>query len=198
MECGRVSSYLLYGSVTSLPSPSSNIEAWPYGTSLRFASLLHLGHQGYVNISDYVIKISIRVVSIPLKIWYVDLRIFDPVPSTYFRPPIASYRSVSLLPKCWLLFEKLVYRHVYSHVWMKIHAKQFRFQSRKNSVLQLIDYLEYAHGMKTLITYTVYLDYEKAFDKVPHTILLSKLRKIGLDESFFELLSSYQRSDSEC
>ena len=35
---------LLYGSVASLPSPSSNIEAWPYGTSLSFASLLHLGH----------------------------------------------------------------------------------------------------------------------------------------------------------
>ena len=29
--------YLLYGSVASLPSPSSNIEAWPNGTSLRFA-----------------------------------------------------------------------------------------------------------------------------------------------------------------
>ena len=32
--------YLLYGSVASLSSPSSNIEAWPYGTSLRFGSLL--------------------------------------------------------------------------------------------------------------------------------------------------------------
>ena len=67
MECGRILSYLLYGSVASLPSPSSNIEAWPYGTSLRFASLLHSGHLGYVNISDYVIKISTRVVSIPFK-----------------------------------------------------------------------------------------------------------------------------------
>ena len=44
MECGRILLYLLYGSVASLPSPSSNIEAWPYGTSLRFASLLHSGH----------------------------------------------------------------------------------------------------------------------------------------------------------
>ena len=35
MECGRILSYLLYGSVALLPSPSSNIEAWPYGTSLR-------------------------------------------------------------------------------------------------------------------------------------------------------------------
>ena len=45
--------------------------------------------------------------------------------------------------------------------------------------------------MMTLVNYTVYLDYEKAFDKVPHTILLSKLRKFGLDESFLELLSNY-------
>ena len=67
MECGRVLSYLLYGSVVSLPSPSSNIEAWPNGTSLRFASLLHSGHWDYVNISDYVIKVSIQVVSIPFK-----------------------------------------------------------------------------------------------------------------------------------
>ena len=37
MECGRILSYLLYGSVASIPSPSSNIEA--YGTSL-----LHSGH----------------------------------------------------------------------------------------------------------------------------------------------------------
>ena len=49
--------YLLYGSVASLPSPSSNIEAWPYGKSLRFVSLLNLGHLGYVNISDYAIVI---------------------------------------------------------------------------------------------------------------------------------------------
>ena len=43
MKCGRILSYLLYSSVASLPSPSSNIEAWPYGTSLRFPSLLHSG-----------------------------------------------------------------------------------------------------------------------------------------------------------
>ena len=74
---------------------------------------------------------------------------------------------------------------------MKIHPKQFGFQSSKNSVLKFFDYLEYAHRMKTSVVFTVYLDYEKAFDKVPHTILLSKLRKFGLDESSLELLSSY-------
>ena len=44
MECGRILSYSLYGSVASLPLPSSNIEAWLYGTSFRFASLLHSEH----------------------------------------------------------------------------------------------------------------------------------------------------------
>ena len=48
-------SILLYGSVASLPPPSSNIEAWQYGTSLRFALLLHLGHEGYVNIFGHLV-----------------------------------------------------------------------------------------------------------------------------------------------
>ena len=69
------------------------------------------------------------------------------------------------------------------------------FSQEKNSVLQLTDYLEYAHRIKTLVNYTVYLDHEKAFDKVSHTILLSKLRKFGLDASFLELLSSYYLKD---
>ena len=47
--------YLLYGLVASFPSPSSNIEAWSYGTSLRFASLLHLRHLGYVNIFGHLV-----------------------------------------------------------------------------------------------------------------------------------------------
>ena len=55
-------STFLYGSVASLPSPSSNIEAWSYGTWLRFASLLHLGYYGYVNIADYVIIIILLTV----------------------------------------------------------------------------------------------------------------------------------------
>ena len=50
----EVSIFVVWLSVASLPSPSSNIEAWPYGTSLRFASLLHLGHYGYESIADYV------------------------------------------------------------------------------------------------------------------------------------------------
>ena len=51
--------------------------------------------------------------------------------------------------------------------------------------------------MKTLVTYTVYLNYEKAFDKVPHTIIFKKLLKVGLDESFLELLSSYLKDRIE-
>ena len=104
---------------------------------------------------------------------------------------IVKYCPISLLPKCSQLFEKLVYRHIYNHVWMKIHPKQFGFQSIKNFLLQIIDYLENAHRLKTLVTYNVYLDSEKALEKVPHTFLLSKLSKFGLDESFLELIASY-------
>ena len=68
-------SYLLCGSVASLPSPSSNIEAWPYGTSLRFASLLHLGHWGCVNIFDGTFGRSVRLWSNCLGLMELDLTV---------------------------------------------------------------------------------------------------------------------------
>ena len=47
----------------------------------------------------------------------------------------------------------------------QIHPKQFGFQT-KNSLLQLADYIENAHKKKASVTYSLYLDYEKAFDIV--------------------------------
>ena len=37
----------------------------------------------------------------------------------------------------------------------------------------------------------MYLDYAKAFDKVPFEVLLRKLRLFGLDENFLHLINSY-------
>ena len=63
-------------------------------------------------------------------------------------------------------------------------------------MLQLIDFLETARLKKTLNLYTVYLDYAKAFDKVPFEVLLRKLRLFVLDENFLHLINSYL-SDSQ-
>ena len=60
--------------------------------------------------------------------------------------------------------------------------KQYGFISGRSTSLQLFhmldqwtDYLEYGEQIDVL-----YNDFEKAFDKVPHTRLLSKLHKYGI------------------
>ena len=93
--------HLLYGSVASLPSPGSNNEAWPNGMSLRFASLLHLGHYEYVNIAEWgKLKISIK------KIW-TDFVPFRP------RQPIRLQRII----QCCVIFG-LVNTFVFSAQWI--------------------------------------------------------------------------------
>ena len=62
--------------------------------------------------------------------------------------------------------------------------------SQKSSVLQLIDYLECVYHEKSKNRFSISFDYEKAFDKVPHSILLSKL-SLYLDYNFCSLFESY-------
>ena len=95
---------------------------------------------------------------------------------------IENDRPISLLPKLSLVFEKILFAFLYDSIKSLISPKQFGFQSRKSAVLQLIDYLETVRNTKSMNLYTVYMDYAKAFDKVPHTILISKCKKFGLDD----------------
>ena len=101
-ECGRILSYLLYGSVASLPSPSSNIEAWPYGTSLRFAPAIRaLGVCEHIWLRYKNFDPSCFD---PIqKIWYVDLRT-----NSDFRS-----RSFDLLPPTRKNFKTWIFRSVY-------------------------------------------------------------------------------------
>ena len=78
----------------------------------------------------------------------------------------------------------------FSNLNSKLHSKQFGFQSQKSSVLQLIDYLECVYQKKSRNRFSVLFDYEKAFDKVPHSILLRKL-SLYLDYDFCSLFQSY-------
>ena len=83
VECGRIFSYLLYDSVASLPSPSSNIEAWPYGTSLR--SCIQ-GTRGMWTYLTTLLKFLSELFRSHSKIWYVDLRTNSEIPIPFLRP----------------------------------------------------------------------------------------------------------------
>ena len=107
------------------------------------------------------------------------------------RNDIANYRPISLPPKISLIFEKLLHKILIDLLKNKIYPRQYGFQSRKSTICQLLEYVNYLYLDKGDILFSIYFDYEKAFDHVPHSVLLVKLRKIGLDTNFVSFFESY-------
>ena len=69
-----------------------------------------------------------------------------------------------------------------------------RFSEKKSTIIQLICYLDEIFNAaddpdKTVSA--VYLDFAKAFDKVTHSKLLSKLQRIGIGGNLFRVIKSY-------
>ena len=111
---------------------------------------------------------------------------------------IKNYRPISLLPKVSLILERILFTFLYCKTSSKLHPKQLGFQAKKSAIIQLVDFLECVHSQKCCdISYSIHLDYEKAFDKVPHNVLLSKLEKIGLDKDFIKFFQSYLYNRSQ-
>ena len=73
----------------------------------------------------------------------------------------------------------------------KIYPRQYGFQSKKSTICQLLEYVNYLYLNKGDILFSIYFDYEIAFDRVPHSVLLVKLRKNCLDSNFVSFFESY-------
>ena len=113
---------------------------------------------------------------------------------------IVSYRPISNLPKLSLVFEKLLFKILYSIIEAKLSNYQFGFRKRRSTVTQLLLFLNelYMNLDKGEVSYCFYLDFSKAFDKVPHSILLDKLSLFGIGGNLLRLLSSYLSNRVQC
>ena len=54
------------------------------------------------------------------------------------------------------------------------------------------------HTNNDLTAYCCYLDFSRAFDKLPHSILLDKLRKLGIGCGLLNIFSSYLSDRYQC
>ncbi len=95
-----------------------------------------------------------------------------------------NYRPVSLTSIVCKCLEKLVRKSIVEHLSRNklISDAQFGFRAGRSCVLQLLDVME---DWSTFIEKaeswdTVYLDFAKAFDSVPHKRLLHKLSSYGI------------------
>ena len=106
-----------------------------------------------------------------------------------------NYRPISLLSVYSKIFEKLVYTRIYSYLvkYKMIYSKQFGFRSNhscNHAILSLTEHIRKLLDDGQLVC-GVFVDLEKAFDTVDHTILCDKLKAYGLRGTINDLLKSY-------
>ena len=109
---------------------------------------------------------------------------------------VENYRPISILPQLSIILEKLIFRYIYSHVRKKICSEQHGFMRQRSTVTQLLPFLDELYNRKdsNIPSYAVYFDFRKAFDLVPHHLLLHKLADFGFDSDFLEFFQSYLSS----
>lgn len=113
---------------------------------------------------------------------------------------IENYRPISILNSVAKLFEKLVYNSMYTIISNGISAKQHGFLKGRSTISNLACFTDYvlsnmARGSQVDVVYT---DFEKAFDRVNHFILLRKLYVLGIHGDLLRWVTSYLHNRSQC
>ena len=111
-----------------------------------------------------------------------------------------NYRTISLTCILCKVFEKLLYRHIYTHVRDNLSPHQHGFVQGKSCLSNL---LETVHKINTIledgeVVDLANLDFQKAFDKVPHERLLLKLKAHGMNGQCKNIWISSLRSWRYC
>ena len=116
------------------------------------------------------------------------------------RADIVNYRPVAMLPSFSLIFEKIVFRSVYTRLCRKLTSCQYGFQRGKSTVSQLVCYLHYVYQAldEGETPAAIYFDIAKCFDSLDHQIIINKLANFGFDNDFLLLFSSYLANRTQC
>ena len=107
----------------------------------------------------------------------------------------SNYRPISLTCICCKVLEHIVHTNIMSHFSMHnvLSESQFGFRKNHSAELQLI---KTSHDFAVCLnnqgqTDAVLLDFSKAFDKVPHHLLLTKLQHYGIRGSIWNWITDF-------
>ena len=113
----------------------------------------------------------------------------------------ANYRPISLTSIPCKIMESIVKEAILKHMVENnlLSPKQFGFISGRSTVTQLLKYLNQC--VETLVTGgvvdAIYLDFAKAFDTVPHSRLLGKLRSYGINGNILKWIEAFLRNRTQ-
>ena len=104
-----------------------------------------------------------------------------------------NYRPIYLLSIVSKVLERAVVNNIYNMLLPQISLLQHGFLRGRSTVTQLLSVF---HEINVNLdnagqTDLIFLDFSKAFDYVPHHLLIHKLKSFGLNGSLLKWMSSY-------
>ena len=113
----------------------------------------------------------------------------------------SNYRAITLTSVVCKLLEKIITNKIHKHLQenMLEDKKQHGFTPKRSTVSNLIEALNIwtealSHGLPVDI---IYLDFEKAFDKVPHQRLINQLSKYGITGNVLNWIEDYLKDRTQ-
>ena len=114
---------------------------------------------------------------------------------------IDKLRPISLLPNVSKLYEKLILKRISPYFTDFITSNQFGFMPKSSTSSCLIHIQDtitnYLESSSVLAVSVISFDLQRAFDCLPHFILLQKLKSV-LPHNVYVLISSYLENRSQC
>ena len=121
--------------------------------------------------------------------------IITPIHKGGSRSTAANYRPISLTSHIIKIFEKIMRQHIvnYMNDNSLFNASQHGFRAGRSCLSQLLEQFDIILDILDTGANAdvVYLDFAKAFDKVDHKIVLSKIMKIGINGKIYEWIQSF-------
>ena len=140
----------------------------------------------------HIINLSLRTSVVPGKMKIAKV---IPLFKSGSKTSVENYRPISVLPALSKVFERIVYDQLSNYLEHHnlITSCQFGFRKRYNTELAVTlftDQIRQAMDQGKL-TGAVFIDLQKAFDTVEHSILLSKLPFYGIKDTELAWIKSY-------
>jgi hypothetical protein len=106
---------------------------------------------------------------------------------------VENYRPVSLLTTANKVLERCVHHHIYEITKLDIHKNQHGFMSARSTTSQLLEcynniYMNFDQNKQVDVAF---LDFSKAFDSVPHELLIHKLTSLGFNNNLLKWFQNY-------
>ena len=105
------------------------------------------------------------------------------------------YRPINCLCCLSKVFEKLMFNKLYEHVKGTLHDSQFGFRPQRSAIIQMLCFLDQLHKEVDSIAhdelFVFYLDFQNAFDTVPHHSVVAKLSESGIGGKALRLIANY-------